>query len=61
MINIKCKLAARGGYTDCWEGFVKTALRWVRCRDINTEFHKDWFRHSKVDRERYTGTQTAWR
>jgi hypothetical protein len=22
----------------------------LRCHDINTEFHKDWLRHSKVDK-----------
>jgi hypothetical protein len=22
----------------------------LRCHDIHTEFHKDWFMHSKVDR-----------
>jgi hypothetical protein len=25
-----------------WEG--------LRCRDMHTNFHKDWFRHSKVNR-----------
>jgi hypothetical protein len=24
-------------------------MRWLRCDDIHTKFHKDWFRHSKVD------------
>jgi hypothetical protein len=23
---------------------------WFRCRDIHTELHKNWFRHSKVNR-----------
>jgi hypothetical protein len=23
---------------------------WLRCRDIHSKFHKDWFRHSNVDR-----------
>jgi hypothetical protein len=27
---------------------------------IHTKFHKDWFRHSKLDRIRYTDAQTAW-
>jgi hypothetical protein len=22
---------------------------WLRCRNVDTKFHKDWFRHSKVD------------
>jgi hypothetical protein len=25
-----------------------------------TKFHKDWFRHSKVDGGGYTDTQRAW-
>jgi hypothetical protein len=35
----------------CWDG-----LRW---HDIDTKFHKDWFRHSKVDRKGFIDTQTA--
>jgi hypothetical protein len=34
-----------------------------RCRDINTKFHEDWFRHSKADGGGDTqahNTQTAW-
>jgi hypothetical protein len=31
-------------------------LRW---HDIHTKFHKDWFRHSKVDMGEFTDTQTA--
>jgi hypothetical protein len=23
---------------------------WLRCHDIHTKFHSDWFRHSKVNR-----------
>jgi hypothetical protein len=32
-------------------GGIYEVLRWdeLRCHDIHTEFHKDWFRHSKVD------------
>jgi hypothetical protein len=32
-------------------GRIYEVRRWdeLRCRDIHTEFHKDWFRHSKVD------------
>jgi hypothetical protein len=29
-------------------------------RYIHTKFHKDWFRQSKVNREGYSDTQTAW-
>jgi hypothetical protein len=33
---------------------------WLRCHDIHTEFHKDWFRHSEVDKRggihKYTDT-----
>jgi hypothetical protein len=44
-------LAMLGGYTyrhtDWWEiFFIKTGLR---CHDICTKFHKDWFRHSKLN------------
>jgi hypothetical protein len=37
--------------------------RWdgLRCHDIHTKFHKDWFRHLKANREEFTDTQTAWR
>jgi tRNA 2-selenouridine synthase SelU len=35
---------------------VKTGLRY---HDIDTEFHKDGFRHSKVDGG-FTDIQTAW-
>jgi hypothetical protein len=34
--------------SDRWDG--------LRCRDISTKFHKDWFRHSQVNRG---DTQTA--
>jgi hypothetical protein len=37
-----------GIYEVChWDG--------LRCHDIHTKFHKDWFRHSK-----FTDTQAAW-
>jgi hypothetical protein len=29
-----------------------------RCPRVHTKFHKDWFRHSEVNRG---DTQTAWR
>jgi hypothetical protein len=29
----------------------------LRCRDIRTKFHKDWFRHSKVNRGIHRHTQ----
>jgi hypothetical protein len=37
--------------------------RWdgLRYHDTYTKFHKDWFRHSKVNRKGYTDTQTAWK
>jgi hypothetical protein len=31
----------------------------LRCYDICTKFHKDWFIHWKVGKGRYTDTQTA--
>jgi hypothetical protein len=36
--------------------------RWdgLRCHNIHTKFNKDWFRHLKVDRKGYTGSQRAW-
>jgi hypothetical protein len=34
---------------------MKYAVDGLRCHDIHTEFHKDWFSHSKVDGgRRYT-------
>jgi hypothetical protein len=33
----------------------------LRCHDIHIKFHKDWFRHSKVDGGIYTDTQTGCR
>jgi hypothetical protein len=27
----------------------------------SNKFHKDWFRHPKINREGFTDTQTAWR
>jgi hypothetical protein len=38
-------------YLSRWDG--------LRCRDICTKFHKDWFRHSQVNRGGYTDTQRA--
>jgi hypothetical protein len=31
----------------------------LRCRDIHTKSHKDWFRHSKVNRVGFKDTETA--
>jgi hypothetical protein len=28
---------------------------------IHTKFHKDWFRHSKVNMGGFADTQTAWK
>jgi hypothetical protein len=28
------------------------------CHDIHTEFHKDWFRHSKIDKGGFTDTHS---
>jgi hypothetical protein len=39
--------------TDWWgEGGIYEVRRWdgLRCHGIHTKFHKDWFRHSKVNR-----------
>jgi hypothetical protein len=59
-----CCLAMTRGYTYrhrqmgeihevcCWDG--------LRCHELHTQFHKDWFRHLKVDSGRFTDTQTAW-
>jgi hypothetical protein len=35
--------------------------RWdgLRCHDIHSEFQKDWFRHSKVNKGGYTDTRTG--
>jgi hypothetical protein len=41
-------------YTDWWEAFMKYA---VEMGSGAIKFHKDWFRHSKVDRG---DTQTTW-
>jgi hypothetical protein len=30
-------------HTELWEGFIKYTV------EMGTKFHKDWFRHSKVD------------
>jgi hypothetical protein len=42
-------------------GGIYELRRWdgLRCRNIHTEFHKDWFKHSKVNSGGYTDTQTA--
>jgi hypothetical protein len=38
-------------HTGSYEGFMKYAAEMgLRCHDINTEFHKDWLRHSKSDK-----------
>jgi hypothetical protein len=36
--------------TDRRDFFKLGRWDWLRCRDIHTKFHKDWFRHSKVNR-----------
>jgi hypothetical protein len=43
-----------GGFYEVhhWDG--------LRCHDIHTKFHKDWFRHSKVYMGGYTDTEVAW-
>jgi hypothetical protein len=33
---------------------MKYAVEGLRCHDIHTTFHKDWFRHSKADGEGHT-------
>jgi hypothetical protein len=33
----------------------------LRCHDTHTMFHKDWFRHSEVNRRGYAGIPTSWR
>jgi hypothetical protein len=37
-------------------GGIYEVRQWdrLRCHDIHTEFHKEWFRHSKVGRGGYT-------
>jgi hypothetical protein len=42
------------------EIYEVSCLDGLNCNDIHTKFHKDWFRHSKVDRERGF-TDTGWR
>jgi hypothetical protein len=37
-------------HTDWWEGFLLGRWDGLRCRDIRTKFHKDWFRRSKVNK-----------
>jgi hypothetical protein len=39
-------------------GRIYEVRRWdaLRCCYMRTKFHRDWFRHSKVDRRRYTDT-----
>jgi hypothetical protein len=31
----------------------------LRCHDIHTKFNTDWFRHSKVNRGRFTDTDSV--
>jgi hypothetical protein len=47
-------------HTNLYEEFTKYAPEMCRSAMayVHTKFHRDWFRHSKVDNE-YTGTQTA--
>jgi hypothetical protein len=55
-------------FSEIWKAVILVLLmegiyklrRWdeVTCRDIHTKFHKDWFRHSEVNRwDRHTDTQ----
>jgi hypothetical protein len=32
-------------------------MKYARCHDIHTNFHKDWFRHLKVDDKGDSQTQ----
>jgi hypothetical protein len=47
-----CLRNLRGCNVDITDGrdFRIAALRWVRCLDIHTKFHKDLFSHSEVKR-----------
>jgi hypothetical protein len=59
-------LAMKGGIhiqTQRLMGGIYELHRWdgLRSYDIRTKFHKNWFRHSKVNKGGYTNTQTAWR
>jgi hypothetical protein len=47
------RLMRRNYEVCCWDG--------LRCHDKHTKFNKDWLRHSKVNMEGFTDTQTAWR
>jgi hypothetical protein len=44
------------------EGILEVR-RWdeFRCHNIHNKFHKDWFRHSKVNRRGFSDTQAAWK
>jgi hypothetical protein len=46
-------------HTD-WREDVVSHWDGLRCYDIHTEFHKEWFRDSKVIGGGFTDTQTAW-
>jgi hypothetical protein len=49
-VHIKTHRLMEGIYgVSRWDG--------LRSHDIHTEFHKDWFRHSKVDQGRHTDRQ----
>jgi hypothetical protein len=60
-----CYLATIGGtqtdpQTRVQQFFYCCLCRWdeVRCHDIHTKFHRDWLRHSEVNRG---DTPTVWR
>jgi hypothetical protein len=49
----RCLTTIGGVYIQTYRlmGGIYEIRRWdgLRCHDINTKFHKDWFTHSKVD------------
>jgi hypothetical protein len=50
----------RDAHTATHIGGIYEECSWdeLRCHDVCTKFHNDWFRHLKVDRWGYTDTQT---
>jgi hypothetical protein len=42
-------------------GIYEVCRRWIKCHDIHTKFHENWFRNSKVDRRgSYKLTVAKW-
>jgi hypothetical protein len=39
---------------------MKYAVESFKCHDTHTKFHKDLFRHLKVNKWGFKDTQTAW-